>query len=412
MADPTAAAHPDRTADATDPTSAVGTGEPASASAATPASKAPAPAGTPARRISPTLLLGGLAIALVIAVIVSVGSGAYHIAPGDILSSIANRAGLRGLLGHLGIHVGPVQSPLDPIPGMGESVLWDIRLPRVVLAVIVGGSLAAGGAAMQGSFSNPLAEPGIVGVSSGAAFGAAMAIALGMASWPVFSAFGIYTTSIAAFIGGLVTVAFVYLAGRSNGRTEVVTLILAGVALNALIGAVIGLILHFSDAEELQSITFWNLGSVSNATWTKVLAVAPLSVIGLVTIMAVARQLDLLALGERSARHLGVNIERLRVVTLIAVAVVTAAATAVSGVILFVGLVVPHLVRMVAGPAHRVLIPACALGGGLLLVLADLFARTVANPQELPLGVLTSLVGSPVFFWMLRRTRTRQGGWA
>lgn len=367
---------------------------------------------SPRRLIPPKVLLGILALGLIIAILIAVGSGAYQISAPDILSSIANKIGLRGPLGRLGIDVGPVHSPLDPIPGTGESVLWDIRLPRVVLAVIVGSSLAAGGAAMQGSFSNPLAEPGIVGVSSGAAFGAALTISLGASSWPLLSTFGIYTTSIGAFLGGLLAVGIVYLSGRSGGRTEVVTLILSGVALNAMIGAVIGMLLHFSNDEELRSITFWNLGSVSNATWTKVVAVAPLAVIGVATIMAIARQLDLLSLGERSARHLGVNIERLRMITLLAVAIVTAAATAVSGVILFVGLVVPHLVRMLAGPGHRILIPACVLAGGLLLVLADLFARTVANPQELPLGVLTSLVGSPVFFWMLRKTRTRQGGWA
>lgn len=364
------------------------------------------------RLMSPALLLGVLTVGLIAAVLLAVGSGAYQISAPDILSSFAHKIGLKGPLSHLGIDVGPVHSPLDPIPGTGESVLWDIRLPRVCLAVIVGASLAAGGAAMQGSFSNPLAEPGIVGVSSGAAFGAALTISLGASSWPLLSAFGIYTTSIGAFIGGLLAVAIVYLSGRSGGKTEVVTLILSGVALNAMIGAVIGMLLHFSNDEELRSITFWNLGSVSNATWTKVVAVAPLAVIGVATIMAIARQLDLLALGERSARHLGVNIERLRIITLLAVAIVTAAATSVSGVILFVGLVVPHLMRMLAGPGHRVLIPACVLAGGLLLVLADLFARTVANPQELPLGVLTSLVGSPVFFWMLRKTRTRQGGWA
>lgn len=385
---------------------------PAPAAAGGHDSDATGPARPERRLVSPRVLLWGLAIGLFLAVLLAVGSGAYQISAGDILSSVANKIGLRGPLDRIGVHVGPVHSPLDPIPGTGESVLWDIRLPRVCLAVIVGASLAAGGAAMQGSFSNPLAEPGIVGVSSGAAFGAALAIALGAASWPFVGSLGVYTTSLGAFVGGLLAVAVVYYSGRSGGRTEVVTLILSGVALNAMIGAVIGMLLHFADDEELRSITFWNLGSVSNATWTKVVAVAPLAAIGIGTIMATARQLDLLSLGERSARHLGVDIERLRVITLLAVAVVTAAATAVSGVILFVGLVVPHLIRMLSGPAHRVLIPACALAGGLLLVLADLFARTVANPQELPLGVLTSFVGSPVFFWMLRKTRSRQGGWA
>ena len=290
-------------------------------------------------------------------------------------------------------------------PGVDEEVLWEIRFPRVVLAVFVGASLGCAGASMQGTFSNPLAEPGIIGVSSGAVIGAVASIVIG------FSLAGTWTT-LAAFIGGLVTVFIVYVASRSNGRTEVVTLVLTGIAVNAFAGAIIGLLIFYSDDAELRTITFWTLGSMAQATWAKVAVVFPIALAGVVAASLFARKLDLLTLGERSARHLGVDVERLRILMLVVVAMLTAAAVAVSGIILFVGLVIPHLVRMVAGPGHRLLLPASALGGATILVVADMAARTIAAPAEVPLGVLTSLIGAPFFFWQLRRTRTKQGGWA
>lgn len=341
--------------------------------------------------LPPAVVIAGLSIALVVACVAGAGFGAYSIAPAEILGSVAHR---------IGLGIGPVPDSL------GEDVLWEIRFPRVVLAVLVGAALGCAGASMQGTFSNPLADPGIVGVSSGAVMGAAMQIVLG------WSFAGTWSVTFAAFIGGLVTVAGVYLTSRSNGRTEVVTLILTGIAVNALVGALIGLLTYYSDDAQLRSITFWTLGSVAQATWTKVWAVAPVAFGGILVAMLYARRLDLLALGERPARHLGVDVERLRVTMLVVVAMLTAAAVAVSGIVLFIGLVVPHLVRMVAGPGHRLLLPASALGGATLLVVADLAARTIASPAEIPLGVLTSLVGSPFFFWQLRRTRSRQGGWA
>jgi iron complex transport system permease protein len=341
--------------------------------------------------VHPSILIVGLSVGVVASAVVAVSLGAFNIPLGEILGSVAHR---------LGLDWGPVPDTT------ADSVLWDIRMPRVALALIVGGSLGCAGAAMQGTFSNPLAEPGIVGVSSGAALGAVASIALGL------SVAGNWTLALAAFVGGLITVFVVYLASRANGRTEVVTLILTGVAINALTGAVIGLLTYLSTDAELRSITFWQLGSVAQATWPKVAAVAPLAIVGITLACTRAHKLDLLALGERSARHLGVNVEGLRIVMLVIVAVLTASAVAVSGIILFVGLVIPHLVRMVAGPGHRVLLPASALGGALVLVIADTVARTVVAPAELPLGVLTALVGSPFFFWLLRRTRARQGGWA
>ncbi len=332
-----------------------------------------------------------LSIALVVACILAVGRGAFAISPQEIAGSILHR---------LGIDRGPVPDQI------GESVLWDIRMPRVALSLLVGSSLGCAGAVMQGTFANPLAEPGIVGVSSGAALGAVASIVLG------FTLLDTWSVAVAAFVGGLVTVMGVYAASRSNGRTEVVTLILTGVAVNAMTGAVIGLFTFFSDDAELRSITFWQLGSMSQATWSKVLAVLPLAVIGIAVALSRSRQLDLLALGERSARHLGVDVEWLRLTSMIVVAVLTASAVAVSGIILFVGLVIPHLVRMTIGPSHRLLLPASVLGGALIVVVADLLCRTLAAPREIPLGVLTALAGSPVFFLLLRRTRVRQGGWA
>lgn len=204
----------------------------------------------------------------------------------------------------------------------------------------------------------------------------------------------------------------VYALSRSGGRTEVVTLILTGIAVNAFAGALIGLFIFFADNAQITQITFWQLGSLSQATWPKVLAVLPCAVAGLLIAPFYARKLDLLALGERPARHLGVDVERLRIVLVLVVALLTAAAVAVAGIISFVGLLVPHLLRMANGPGHRFLVPASALGGGVILVAGDLAARTVAAPAELPLGVLTALFGSPFFFWLLRRTRRRQGGWA
>ncbi len=337
------------------------------------------------------VLMAILAVALLVSCVVAAGSGAYDISPAEVLGSILHR---------MGLGIGPVPA------GLGDDVLWEIRFPRIVLAVLVGAALGTSGAAMQGSFSNPLAEPGVIGVSSGAATGAVAQIVLG------FTIGGTWSVVIAAFLGGLATVFLVYFASRADGKTEVVTLVLTGIAVNALMGALIGLMMFYSDDAELRSITFWTLGSMAQATWSKVAVIAPIAITGMLLANVFARQLDLLSLGERSARHLGVNVERLRMLSLAIVALLAASAVAVAGIIQFVGLVIPHLVRMAAGPGHRTLMPASALAGATILVVADLFARTIAAPSEVPLGVLTALVGSPFFFWQLRKARSRQGGWA
>ncbi|MER6504495.1 iron ABC transporter permease [Streptomyces sp. NPDC001455] len=342
------------------------------------------------RRSTAFLLTTGLVAALLVGCLLSAGLGAYNIPLGDVIGSVQHRLGLGG-------------AALDRV---GESVLWNVRLPRVVLALLVGASLGCAGALMQGVFGNPLAEPAVIGISAGAAVGAVASIALGL------TFFGNWTITVCAFAAGLGTVLLVYTLSRSNGRTEVVTLILTGIAVNAFAGALIGLFVFFADNAQISQITFWQLGSLAQATWPKVLAVLPCGVLGLLVAPFYARKLDLLALGERPARHLGVDVERLRVTLVLVVALLTAAAVAVAGIISFVGLLVPHLLRMANGPGHRFLVPGSALGGALVLVVGDLAARTVADPAELPLGVLTALFGSPFFFWLLRRTRRRQGGWA
>ncbi|MFB7917643.1 FecCD family ABC transporter permease [Streptomyces sp. NPDC056061] len=350
----------------------------------------PAPPQTGPRRSTAFLLTVGLIAALLVGCLLSAGLGAYSIPLGDVIGSVQHRIELGG-------------AALDRV---GESVLWNVRLPRVVLALLVGASLGCAGALMQGVFGNPLAEPGVIGISSGAAVGAVASIALGL------TFFGNWTVTVCAFGAGLATVLLVYALSRSGGRAEVVTLILTGIAVNAFAGALIGLSVFFADNAQVSQITFWQLGSLAQATWPKVLAVLPCAALGLLVAPSYARKLDLLALGERPARHLGVDVERLRIVLVLVVALLTAAAVAVSGIISFVGLLVPHLLRMANGPGHRFLVPASALGGALVLVVGDLAARTVAAPAELPLGVLTALFGSPFFFWLLRRTRRKQGGWA
>ncbi|RMI32491.1 iron ABC transporter permease [Streptomyces triticirhizae] len=375
---------PDAAWESPDPASDARPSEPAPASA----EEERGPRGPGLGRIA--LLTLGLVAALVLVALVSVATGAYDIPLGDVINSVLHRAGLGG----------------EPLDRVGESVLWDARLPRVVLAVLVGAALGCAGALMQGVFGNPLAEPGVIGISSGAAVGAVAAIAFGL------DFLGNWTVTVFAFVAGLATVLLVYVLSRSDGRTEVVTLILTGIAVNAFAGALIGLCVFFADNAQITGITFWQLGSLSQATWPKVLAVLPCALAGLLIAPWYARRLDLLALGERPARHLGVDVERLRVVLILVTALLTASAVAMAGIITFVGLLVPHLLRMAAGPGHRFLLPGSALGGALVLVSADLVARTAAQPAELPLGVLTALIGSPFFFWLLRRTRRRQGGWA
>jgi iron complex transport system permease protein len=344
-----------------------------------------------------TALSLGLAVALIAGIMLSAVIGQLAIGPTEVVGS---------LLRAIGIDTG--WTPTDPII---ESTLWVVRFPRIVMALVVGASLAIAGAVMQAIFGNPLAEPGVVGVSSGAALGAAAGIVLGGGIGAV-GGIGNWGTAALAFGGGLLATLLVYLVSRSNGRTEVVTLLLTGIAINAFAGAGLAFLLFAGNAASREQIVFWQLGSLNGSRWQEVAIVAGVSVIGLVVALVIAGRLNLLALGERSARHLGVNVEALRIGSIVLVALLTGAAVAFCGIIAFVGLVVPHIIRMAIGPSHRPLILASAIGGGALLVIADLLARTVIAGADLPIGMLTSLVGGPFFFFLLYRQRKRSGGWA
>jgi iron complex transport system permease protein len=281
-------------------------------------------------------------------------------------------------------------------------VLWGIRLPRVVLGVLVGAGLSVSGAAMQGLFRNPLADPALVGISSGAALGAVVTIVLGTAlpdGWAEMA--GPFLLPLAAFAGGALATLLVYRLATSGGRTSVATMLLAGVAINAVAGAGTGLMTFLADDDQLRDLMFWTLGSLGGATWTRLAVVAPLILIGVAVTLPLARPLNALLLGEAEAGHLGIDTQRVkrRVITL--AALVVGAATAVSGIIGFIGLVVPHLLRLALGPDHRLLLPGSALLG------ADLLARTVVAPAELPIGIVTALVGGPFFLWLLLRDRQR-----
>ncbi|TJZ78407.1 iron ABC transporter permease [Rhodococcus oryzae] len=356
---------------------------------ATTAAPAAAP---PRRRLRGGAVLAALSIALIVLALVSACVGQVPTAPMEVIGSVLHR---------IGLDLGPM--PAHP---SGEVTLWQVRFPRVALAIVVGAGLACAGALLQGVFANPLAEPGVIGVSAGAAVGASAVIVTGgafVAGPPV---------AAAAFLAGLITTALVYLLARSEGRTEVVTLVLTGIAINAFAGGLIAYFTFAASPAARDQIVFWQLGSLNGATWNSVAIVAPMAAVGIAVTMTMATKLDLLALGESAAAHLGVNVERVRQLAVVVVALLVASSVAFTGIILFVGLVVPHLMRMIVGPGHRLLIPASALGGAILLLAADLGARTLVPNADLPLGMLTSLVGGPFFFWLLRRTRRQQGGWA
>jgi iron complex transport system permease protein len=298
-------------------------------------------------------------------------------------------------------------APADPtLLARDRLVFLDIRLPRLLLGLLIGAGLAVSGVVMQGLFRNPLADPGLVGVSSGAGLGAVLIIVLGgTVLAPVIAPLGIYGLQVFAFIGALATTAILYKVATRGGQTQVATMLLAGIAIAAIAGAVMGVLIYIASDSQLRDFTFWSLGSLAGANWQKVLASAP--VIGIATLgcFFLWRGLNALTLGEATAGHLGVPVERLKKLAIVAVAAATGASVAVSGGIGFVGIVVPHLLRLVIGPDHRYLLPASALLGAAFLLLADAVSRTIVAPAELPIGIVTATVGGPFFLWILLRKR-------
>lgn len=285
-------------------------------------------------------------------------------------------------------------------------ILYDIRLPRVILGILIGAALAVSGAVMQGLFRNPLADPGLVGVSSGAGLGAITVIVLGTTALaPMVAVLGIYALPLAAFVGGLGTTLLLYRVATRRGQTSVATMLLAGIALGAMASAFAGMLVYLADDRQLRDLTFWSLGSLAGATWAKIAAAGPIILMALVATPFMARALNALALGEATAHHLGIPVQRFKNVAIVIVAGATGASVAVSGGIGFVGIVVPHLLRLLIGPDHRYLLPASALLGACLLLLADAVSRTIVAPAELPIGIVTAAVGAPFFLWILLRRR-------
>jgi iron complex transport system permease protein len=285
-------------------------------------------------------------------------------------------------------------------------IVYDIRLPRVVLGALVGGALAVSGAVMQGLFRNPLADPGLIGVSAGASLGAVAVIVLGGTMLaPLTAVFGTFSLPLAAFIGGLATTLVLYQVATRRGQTSVATMLLAGIALAALAMALTGVLIFMADDRQLRDLTFWQLGSLAGATWYKIGAVGPVILAAMAAMPFLAKGLNALALGEATAGHLGISVQRLKYVAIVSVSGAVGAAVAVSGGIGFVGIVVPHLLRLLIGPDNRYLLPASALLGASLLLLADAVARTIVAPAELPIGIVTALAGAPFFLWILLRKR-------
>lgn len=286
-----------------------------------------------------------------------------------------------------------------------ELIVGQLRLPRALMGLLVGALLALCGVAMQGLFRNPLADPGLIGVSSGAALGAALAIVFGAAIGGLPAVLAPYLLSLCAFLGGLVVTWLVYRLGRRDGQTSVATMLLAGIALTALASALIGLFSYLADDATLRSLTFWNLGSLNGASYPRLW---PLLLVGMLVAAWLPRRVDALnalLLGESEARHLGFDVERLKVELIFCTALGVGAAVAAAGMIGFIGLVVPHLLRLVVGPDHRRLLPASMLGGAILLLLADLLARLALAPAELPIGIVMALIGAPFFLYLLLRSR-------
>lgn len=312
-----------------------------------------------------------LVVSLPLALCVAAGTGAYQIHWWDIPQILWTK-------------------------GQGYEVLLFVRFPRVILTAIVGASLAISGATLQGLFRNPLADAGLIGVTAGASLGATLWIVLigsGM--------FSIWGLPIAAFTGGIVVTLLVYQIARTGGRVLTVTLLLSGIAFNSITGAGIGLMTFMADEEQLRSLTFWLLGSFGGATWQVILANLPIALIGFCILLPLAQPLNVITLGESEAFHLGLSVDQLKRRAVFGAALSVGAAVSAAGGIGFVGLIIPHLLRLIGGPDHRFILPASVLAGSILLVAADTLARTIVAPMELPIGIITGILGGPFFLWLL-----------
>ncbi len=333
-----------------------------------------------------------LALALIAIAIMAIGIGSTSISPDRIVSAIFSNDFLRVITG---------QHASNPI----NAVVLEIRLPRIFIASLVGASLAVAGTAMQGIFRNPMASPYILGLSSGAAFGASLAIVLGFS---VIS--GAFAVPAMAFIFCFITLFIVYGISATKMGVPVTTLLLAGIAVGSLFTALVSLMKYFS-GDNLSAVVYWMMGGLWDSNWSQVWVTMPLVVIGSAALLFYSKELNLMMVGEEHATNLGVNVRRSRLIILILSSLVTAAAVSVSGVIGFVGLIVPHTLRIILGPDNRILMPASIVGGAAFMIAMDTIARTIMAPAELPVGIITALLGAPFFLWLLRSRKRDIWGW-
>lgn len=298
-----------------------------------------------------------------------------------------------------------VLSLLSGAAASDSVIIWNIRAPRVLTAVLVGAGLAVAGVLLQGSLRNPLADPALVGVSAGAALGAVVGAALGLG-------YNSYAASLFALLGGLLAIAVVVWVSRTHGRIEVVTVLLGGIAITAFASAVVAILISMSGLAGLRPVSFWATGSFALSNWSGVLSIAPAVVIGTGIALFIAPALNVLSLGDDAAFASGIEVGKIRMWALGAAVLLTGAGVAVVGVIAFIGLLVPHAVRLLIGPSHRSLVVVSAIAGAFTVVAADTVARLVVSPVELPVGAITAIVGAPLFLVIVARARSRQGGWA
>jgi iron complex transport system permease protein len=281
-----------------------------------------------------------------------------------------------------------------------ERIILEIRMPRILAGALVGAALSAAGVVYQGIFKNPMADPYVLGVSAGAAVGASLAIVFRIG----FTLFGVNTLPILAFAGSLVAVFVVYNISRVGSRVPVTTLLLSGIAVSIFLSAIVA-VLQVIAGKKLHAVVFWLMGGFSGVVWEDVLAILPLIFIGTVIIYFFARDLNILSLGEETAQNLGVDVEKVKKVLLIFGSLVTAVAVSISGLIGFIGLMIPHITRIMIGPDHRVLLPTSIIVGASFLVVCDAVARVIVSPVELPVGVITALSGGPFFIYLLRKKK-------
>jgi len=338
-----------------------------------------------------TTVLTVFTIALTVAFLVALGLGQMYIPVTDVLAIMIKKIGLYS----------------SDTNAVFETVLWNIRLPRLLLTVLIGAALGVSGAALQGLFRNPLVEPGLIGVSSGSALAVVVFIVFG-SNWVALHQFASSVVlPVIAFVGGLIATMLVLYMSAQWERTSVAILILSGVAINALAGALMGLVIFYADENQLRTFTFWTLGNLSGANWNNLAIATPLLLLSIVGLLSHSKALNAIALGEAEAFHMGFDVERVKRRVIFFCALATGVSVSLAGIIGFVGLVVPHLIRVMFKSDNRLVMPASVLMGPVLLMIADLLARTIAAPAELPIGVVTALLGAPFFIFLLLRAKRK-----